>query len=330
MRIIGFVSQAMIDVGVPAAPLRDWLAARGVDVRVTNARVPWSLYRDLWAWAEVHHADRALGIRVAEAIPFGARELWDYLLRSAATFGEVARRFCELARIFDEALIPTVEQRGEDAWLVAALAPGHTPGFAMSDYGMARLLGTIRDLAAEPLAPSRVHLRRPRPRDTASHDAFFRCPIAYGQAENALVVPAALMERQLPAADAGLHQALLEHSRASLEQTAPAPPRLGARVDQVVRELIASGHDPGQEVVARRLGHSTRSLRRGLADEATSFAGIVQHVRRALSQAYLLDGQRTDDVAARLGYASAEAFLRAFRRWTGTGPRAWLDAQRGS
>ena len=160
VRIIGFVRDAMIQVGVPAAPLDAWLVEREIDVANGAARVPWLRYRELWAWAEAMHPVPALGIRVAESIPFGARELSDYLLRSAATFGEVASRFLELSRLFDEALIPTITPRGEEVHLIAAFAPGHTPTAAMSDYGMARLLQTIRDLAGEPIAPLQVRLDR--------------------------------------------------------------------------------------------------------------------------------------------------------------------------
>jgi AraC-like DNA-binding protein len=77
--------------------------------------------------------------------------------------------------------------------------------------------------------------------------------------------------------------------------------------------------------VARQLGVSTRTLRRRLDEEVTSFRALLDEVREALADELLTRGAvPVEDVAVRLGYAEAASFVHAFRRWKGVTPTAFL------
>ncbi|MEO9323575.1 AraC family transcriptional regulator ligand-binding domain-containing protein [Nocardioides sp. C4-1] len=74
--------------------------------------------------------------------------------------------------------------------------------------------------------------------------------------------------------------------------------------------------------VAASLGWTERTLRRRLAEEGVSYRELVDEVRSSMAEA-LTAGRSTlplDDLAARLGYASAPAYLHARARWTRRGP----------
>jgi AraC-like DNA-binding protein len=57
-----------------------------------------------------------------------------------------------------------------------------------------------------------------------------------------------------------------------------------------------------------------------LRDEGTSFAEVVDALRREMAVAYLDRGIPIAEVASLLGYADTTAFHHAFRRWTGSSP----------
>jgi AraC-like DNA-binding protein len=74
--------------------------------------------------------------------------------------------------------------------------------------------------------------------------------------------------------------------------------------------------------IASRLGMSTRSLQRKLAQYDTSVSQLVNSVRRDLAMALLIEGNmRVDEIGLRIGYDDPKTVFRAFRRWTGTSPR---------
>lgn len=85
------------------------------------------------------------------------------------------------------------------------------------------------------------------------------------------------------------------------------------------------------DAVAAALGVSTRTLRRQLAGEATSYRRLVDEVRLELAERMLATGLLSvEDVALRLGYAEASSFIHAFRRLTGRTPyQAGLAARAG-
>ena len=97
---------------------------------------------------------------------------------------------------------------------------------------------------------------------------------------------------------------------------------LRARAENVIVELLPYSA-PSLDRVARRLGTSSRSLGRRLAEEGTSFKVLVDELRRELARRYLEQGvHRPKSIAALLGYKDLSAFHHAFRRWTGTTPAA--------
>jgi AraC-like DNA-binding protein len=101
---------------------------------------------------------------------------------------------------------------------------------------------------------------------------------------------------------------------------------LDGRVAPRVRNVLAArdGVLRSLEEVARDLGMSPRTMRRRLADEALTYALLLNDQRKESSLAMLRSREMTiDDIAARLGYSNAANFTRAFRQWTGMTPTAY-------
>lgn len=91
-----------------------------------------------------------------------------------------------------------------------------------------------------------------------------------------------------------------------------------------VRDRLARNMELDMEAVAEAMCITSRTLRRQLAEEGTSFVAIRDEVRVALAEEYLVVLKLSvDDTAYRLGYMSASAFITAFRRITGETPLAF-------
>jgi AraC-like DNA-binding protein len=78
------------------------------------------------------------------------------------------------------------------------------------------------------------------------------------------------------------------------------------------------------EIVARELNLSSRSLRRKLEEEGTSFREILQEQRLLKAEKLLKDGRlQISELAAYLGYSDVAVFSRAFKAWTGFSPKEY-------
>ena len=101
---------------------------------------------------------------------------------------------------------------------------------------------------------------------------------------------------------------------------APSTAPFVERVREAVERELGTG-SLGVATLSRTLGTSSRTLQRRLGEIGLSFRDVVDEVRERRARAYLTDpALSTTDIARLLGYAEVSAFLRAFKRWTGTTP----------
>lgn len=145
--------------------------------------------------------------------------------------------------------------------------------------------------------------------------------VAFEQPVDRVVFDAAYLELPLTMADPTA-------SRMALDQCERELAALGehAQLAGRVRRLIEDAERgvPSLDDVASRLHVSTRTLKRQLAQQGTSFSDILDDIRE---QKALLLLARSDlsveQVADRLGYSDVANFTRAFKRWTGRTPSGW-------
>ena len=91
---------------------------------------------------------------------------------------------------------------------------------------------------------------------------------------------------------------------------------------RVYQELTRTpGRFPEIEEIAETLCTTSRTLRRRLAAEGTSYSDLLANVRKALAIDYLTTTLlATEDIASALGFSDCVAFRHAFKRWTGSTP----------
>ncbi|MFY1664294.1 AraC family transcriptional regulator [Pseudomonas sp. Pseu.R1] len=106
---------------------------------------------------------------------------------------------------------------------------------------------------------------------------------------------------------------------------------LRERITQLLGPLLSGGREPDLEEVAVRLKLPTWTLRRRLAEEGTQFRAVLNDTRSDLATTYVRDTELAfGEIAYLLGFASAEAFQRAFKRWNGQTPGEFRRSQRHS
>ncbi len=106
---------------------------------------------------------------------------------------------------------------------------------------------------------------------------------------------------------------------------------LRERITRLLGPMLNGGREPDLEEVAARLKLPTWTLRRKLAEEGTQFRAILNDTRRDLAMTYIRDTELAfGEIAYLLGFASAQAFQRAFRRWNNQTPGEFRRSQRHS
>ena len=176
--------------------------------------------------------------------------------------------------------------------------------------------------------PIEVSFRHDEPDYSAAYENAFAVPVRFDQPVTRIVFARELMNAARPYRDGQLHRTIckLAHERASQVER-------GDSLKERVRALVATRLGGGVDLpsAARALGISTRSLRRELASEGTSFNTIVTNVLAERAKQLLTIERRTiQEAAFDMGYSNPTSFHRAFKRWTGATPSAWLVDKRAA
>ncbi|APA99580.1 AraC family transcriptional regulator [Nocardia seriolae] len=248
--------------------------------------------------------------------PWGLALLASRTLRDAVA---VALRYMELAFAFGQL---SFEEAGGEGRLRFDdhEVPEDVRAF-LAERVMTGIQMIGRELFSMGVPLQRLSFRHAAPSDTARHLSVFGLEPTFGAGGNELVFDAAYLDVPLPQANEWARSTCEQMCRDLLTRRHARTGVAGAVRDLLVRN---PGEIPDQSAVAAELFVSPRTLSRRLNEEGTSFRALLDEVREALSEE-LLDhtGMTTEQVAARLGYAEAASFIRAFRRWKGCPPQEY-------
>lgn len=175
----------------------------------------------------------------------------------------------------------------------------------------------LQDVAGYSCPPMRACVTYPAPAHADLYTQYLGCPCLFDQPQCELVYDSAILD-QKPQLAHQLTAALLQETCDRLIGQAKTSSGVAGEVYQIL--MGKPGVFPGMDEVADAMHLTTRTLRRRLLAEGTSFLAIVDDVRRSLALEYLKTTRMsTDDVAMLLGFSDTANFRRALKRWTGKG-----------
>lgn len=284
------------------------------------------------AWEIVPEAsgDPLFGLHAAESAPLGVYGPLDLATMSSATVGEAMERAVRYYGVMGamSELAITRAKSGDVRLRLQPLVRARTDLRHYVEHLFALVVTRIRmaslAIAREDVdaACRFVHAAPPEAVGTAEHARVFGARFRFGEKENELVIGARTATLPLVTANPELSPLLeREGRRLALRPDAPIGDRVKTAIEQGLRE---GGVDLAD--VAKRLGIGARTLQRNLQSEGTSFADVLDGVRRDFALKTLADGGAgASDLAYTLGFSQPSAFFRAFKRWTGTTPALWID-----
>ena len=313
------------DHGFDSTVLRELLAS--VDLTDPDARVQESTVEEAWEFAGGISRDAALGVHLAEWLPRGALDLLEFAFRTSPSLGSGLERLAHYGRVLSDRVFAGMNDRedGQVFWVRdTATTPLH-PG--RSEFALALALKLARESTRTAVVPVRVSFAHPAPADDSEHRRFFGVPVHFASGSNSMVLSAVDAARPLLGADEALAGIVRRRLDKALEIRDHSD--AGSFTMRVRRLLVqALGEGPSNAgSVAKALNLSRRTLSRRLAEEDTSFSGILDAVREDVAKMLLQDRSLSiGDIAFFLQYSEPAAFHRSFRRWTGQTPQTFRES----
>ena len=185
------------------------------------------------------------------------------------------------------------------------------------EIGLGAVLQILRAILGPAYTPSAVHLPHSALTPPAEYIRYFGCTTRFAQPTAGFVFRTADLARSLRRADRPDHVAPLS------ALTAGSGPSLSRTVADIARTLLPTGALT-IGAAADHLGLHPRTLQRRLAVEDTTFADVVDKVRRDCARRYLRDTDVSlDELTRLLGYSEQSVLTRSCRRWFATTPTTY-------
>lgn len=288
-----------------------------------HARISLDEYRRTVRAAYHLTADPAFGLHMGERLGPSSFDVIGPLVENSTSLRDALLTAVRFAGIVSEGPRLQLLESAKTATIRLDLPEENTPESRLaSEFSTIALLRLLRIYVGEGAMPLRVFFTHPKPRHHGEYTRCFGGAEEFSQSMTGMEIDRGWLDRP-PAVRAGeLHDYLLQRAEYLLvkaDRDAPASARVSRWIASQT-ELVR----PTLEQVARELGTSTRSLRRRLQEERTQFSVLLDGARSVHARRMLEDPRRgIQDTAYALGFRTQSAFSRAFKRWTGVGPKAY-------
>lgn len=278
----------------------------------------------------------ALGLLMGELSHFSQAGLAGITAAQAPNVREAARvltRFEPLYAHNYRGQSSFLEDSG-GAWLCFySISPYNSYNRFVVDSVLASWACQLSQLCAQPpgrcLPIERVEIEFTAPDYSERYSPLFQCPVEFSAKANRLRLSQTSLALRNPQHCPSTWQHLLQLCEEALQQRTRTR-NLSERVGQLLGPLL-QGHEPTLADIARRLQIPAWTLRRRLAEEGTQFRQLLNDTRRDLAMTYIRDTELAfGEIAYLLGFTSAAAFQRAFKRWSSTTPGEYRRSQRQS
>jgi AraC-like DNA-binding protein len=294
-----------------------------------DARVPYALARDVGELALALSADPDFGLSLAQDV--GDSRHYDagvLFLMASPTVRVALERMAAHQRYWGDGdrarLFPVAGGLGVRYAIL--FSDGQYARHA-DECAMAEIAIGVRALSGSDLRPRVVRFRHAAPPKLDEHRKIFQCDIEFRSADTEIVFDDAVLDARMQHANEAF-SAIFEQQVQSALARLPAAQSTSEHVRVTARAALAGGSCT-LAGTARVLGLSARTLQRRLREEGTSFAQVVDLLRRELAVAYLERRIPIPEIAALLGYSDETAFHHAFNRWTGSSPARYAPPRQG-
>ncbi len=307
------------------------LAEAGLELRTLNKAdswIPFAAHARLLEYAARELDDDCFGLQLSQTIDIRDIGLLGYLGIASENVEDGLQNLTRYLRIFSEAFQVELKiAEGSGTLGIAAQDPGHAHQQQANEFSYGLIIHAYRQLTGKRISPDSVQFVHQRRTDLKRLTRHFGCPVSFNRNRGQMAFSRKVLATPITSSDDRLLSILQSHADDVLQNRPQQHEEIIGRIERRLTELLPTGQGRAK-VIATELGMSERTLVRRLGELGTSFAEILDSLRKDLAFRYLAqDSLSFTHIAFLLGYANQSAFSVAFRRWTGKSPRQMRSAK---
>lgn len=320
--VLPLITQLRLE-GHAVEPMLERLGLDEAQLRSLQGRLTMETFLDVHTACVATTGDPSFPLRAATSLDRDSFPLAFYLVGSQATVRDGAHFVEPFTSTFVDGIGYDLVSTGDMLHVDFTLrgAPLRPPVFA--EYLLVMVLKLGHRLMPGQPPPTRVEFAHRWPRHGEDLSRFFGgAPVVFGADGVRYVFPELRFDMPIVGSDPALGALLAQSASDWLARESTNDP-VRDRVRRFLTSRVPFATEPSANELADSLRMSERTLRRKLADEGTSLRALLDDVRKERAVALLERGESADTIAYELGFSNANAFRRAFKRWTGSAPMAY-------
>jgi len=320
---------ALEEGGQPIGPLLEGTELQLADLDRAQTRISRRQLATVYRNAVRVSRDPAIALEAGARMRVTTYGMYGYAMMSSGNLGEALAFSIKYHEMATPTVRMSLDHDDDEATAILAIEDllGEEELFAFNlELQLSLALSLMRELIGEEFALSRVRASYPRPPHADRYAEHFRCPVAFEQSRDELRFDEWWLQRPLLRSN----PITLEVTREICDRTLREMSLRGG-VARQVHEVISGDlrRYCDVESVAAELSMTSRTLRRRLAEDGTTFQDLLREIRTQFAITYLRETEmKIEDIADRVGFSDAANFRHAFRRWTDKSPSEYRSTRR--
>lgn len=297
------------------------------DLADPDRRIAFDHFKTLARAAKTLSGDPALALHFGASPLFFERSILGLIIRASNSMSEAVvqmNRYGPLVNDFpvtgSEGRFVIVRANGETWFEDRRADPNDFP--EITEAVFARLAAHYaHSFPDRPPIVKCVQMTHAAPAHQAEYECIIKAPLVFQSHRNAALIDESWLNAQPPSANRYVFGIFSAHAE-ELMQNLERAKSVRGRVESLLIPVLHAG-DISMDDIAGKMGLSRATLYRRLKQEGVTFDKTLDDLRFRMAEHYL-SGRNVSigETAYLVGFSDAAAFTRAYKRWTGTTPRA--------
>lgn len=291
------------------------------DIEDTSKRFDTFVISAIWEEARELFGRPFLHIELELMIPPGAFGSLEFFSITAASLGEAIIAHSKYTDLWNTLFkVSTLRRPHEVEVYFASSDPFYDLDDLMLEFSVCAILRRLRPQCKKPMVITALNFAHPRTSRIADYEQAFGVIPNFECEQNSVIFPIDTWTTGLYSSNASLHQ----HLGLYLEELGRHFRGTHSDIIGRVRHYVFTNIGECEISIgeaSKFLGLSPRSLQRALRERDTTFSAVIDEVKQSFALKWVRE-EKVDfgEIAARLGFNDQSAFLKAYRRWTGSTP----------
>ncbi len=293
-------------------------------LKKSDARIDISNVDELWRLAVELLEDPCFGIKMTENWHPSYVGALGYAWCASSTLRTALNRAVRYIHVVSEDLNIKLAETPGGIKVISDLEKSIFTLPQHHDVVISTIMHMCRFNYGDELLATEVCLAHEKPPCAKVISDFFRTPVIYDTAVSSFTLANKDVDLKLSSGnkelallhDEVLMKYLIEIKKGDIVQ----------QIQSVILDNLPTGN-VSDNLIAKELNLSERSLQRKLKEKGTTFRTVLDDVREMAAIQYIKNPVNTmSDIAFLLGFSEQSAFSRAFKKWTGSSPLQYRNS----